>query len=159
MSPVGGAGLADENRCDDTVRRRVQRAIPPIYNCIRRECSTEYLWIVEDDVIPPLDLCERLLRSFDFDTASVAAPYWSRFHPGYVVRDTASLTVDQPGDGVERVGFNGFGCTILRRSVLERVEFREDADCDVEFYRRLPGGLAAKVDWSHEAAHLASRSG
>jgi hypothetical protein len=158
---VGAPGLADENRRDQTVRRHVQLAMPQIYNRVNRECATEYLWIVEDDIIPPDDACERLLRSFDADTASVAAPYRSRFHPGYVAWDVQGKMIEQPGQGVETVGGNGFGCVILRHSVLRDVVFHHGGrgDYDPNFYAELRGTrFRAKVDWSAECEHLIQES-
>ena len=37
--------------------------MPRIYNWVRAETTIEYLWIVEDDILPPVDTCERLSTS------------------------------------------------------------------------------------------------
>jgi len=72
MAPFG---TADADRCDPDVRRAVQTAMPRICNRMIREATTEYVWIVEDDVIPPLDAAERLLHGFDDQTASVSGAF------------------------------------------------------------------------------------
>lgn len=46
--------------------------MPRIYKRVRVETTTEYLWIVEDDILPPIDACERLLRSLVAITMSVS---------------------------------------------------------------------------------------
>lgn len=61
------------------------------------------------------------------------------------------------GEGVERVGGNGFGCVIIRGEVLRQTIFTASIDFaayDNAFYYRLPlTGLRAKIDWSVECEH------
>lgn len=66
--------LADADRRLPEVQDAVRLAAARIYNWIAREVTGTFLWIVEDDVIPPNDVIEILLRGFDHDTASVAGP-------------------------------------------------------------------------------------
>lgn len=92
------------------------------------------LFMVEADMIVPPDSLE-LLASVDADV--VYAPYCSRHHPmlltfpvldGYKGR---SLSADEAewrdkfGTVITSEGV-GFGCTLIRRQVLEQVEFRRD---------------------------------
>ena len=116
---VADPGLADENCRGPGVRQRVQAAMPRIYNRVRVETTTEYLWIVEHDILPPVDTCERLPRSFDAMTVSVSGVYQSRFHPGYVAWGQNGRIFTERGDGVQVIGRQGFGCVILRKSVLD----------------------------------------
>ena len=153
---VADRGLADENRRGPGVRQRVQRAMPRIYNRVRAETTTEYLWIVEDDILPPVDVCERLLRSFDAMTVSVSGVYQSRFHPGYVAWDQSGRLLAEPGEGVAVIGGQGFGCVILRKSVLDDYVIHHGArgDYDPTFYAELRGSRwRAKVDWRCEVGH------
>jgi hypothetical protein len=153
---VADRGLADEDRRGPGVRARVQRAMPRIYNRVRAETTTEYLWIVEDDILPPVDTCERLLRSFNATTVSVSGVYQSRFHPGYVAWDQSGRLIAEPGQGVEVIGGQGFGCAILRKSVLGEhvIHHGGRGDYDPTFYAEMKGSRwQAKVDWGCEVGH------
>ncbi len=153
---VADRGLADEDRRGPGVRGRVQRAMPRIYNRVRAETTTEYLWIVEDDILPPVDTCERLLRSFDSTTVSVSGVYQSRFHPGYVAWDKNGRLLAEPGHGVEVIGGQGFGCVILRKSVLDEhvIHHGGRGDYDPTLYSELRATRwRAKVDWGCEVGH------
>jgi hypothetical protein len=94
----------------------------------------DVLWIVENDVIPPPDALEKMLA---VDADIVYAPYCFR-------RGPTTLSVMQPGTRnpmtelgkswarrfaageVVDSGGLGFGCTLIRRPVLERLEFRSE---------------------------------
>ncbi|HEV3025302.1 MAG TPA: glycosyltransferase, partial [Pirellulales bacterium] len=152
---VGPAGLADEPRL--AALDQVRSAMTRIYNWVAREATTEYVWVVEDDVLPPVDACERLLRAFDADTSSVTGVYPSRWRDGFVVWEANQQKYTVRGQGVQRVGGNGFGCVVLRGGVLRGTVFSTTIDhpaYDNAFYHRLAAtGLAAKFDWSVECEH------
>lgn len=157
---VARSGLADEDRTEPDITRAVQIAMARIYGDLSRIASTEYVWTLEDDIIPPLDACRQLMRQFDSNVASVAAPYRSRYHDGYVVWNREG-DILLGGSGTESVGGNGFGCNIIRRSVLHHTVIRHDGptgDFDPNFYRWLRsfqnGSWTALVDWSSECRHL-----
>ncbi len=154
---AGFPGLADDNRREKEIAHQVRLAMARIYNRMNRLVDTSYVWILEDDVIPPDDVCCRLLNSFDPQTVSVAAPYRSRYHEGFVVWKEFGRSIMQPGTNQEVVNGNGFGCTILRASYLRNKIFtahHEYPDFDIAFYRRLQkSGFLAKVDWSCLAHH------
>jgi hypothetical protein len=129
---------------------------------------------VEDDIIPPNDVIERLLRGFDHNVASVAAPYLSRFHKGYVAWTAGRQIIeerpvppieDTTGENGEpflryaQVEGNGFGCTLFRVDVFRDAVFtarqQPYVDFDPAFYERLKGtNLQAKVCWDAECQHL-----
>ncbi|MSR57624.1 MAG: glycosyltransferase [Planctomycetaceae bacterium] len=135
---VGLPGLADENRRAADVRTQVQRAMPRIYNRLAREATTEYVWIVEDDVLPPLDAAQRLLEGFDDDVASVSGAYRSRFQDTYVAWDIDGQLYSTRRAGILPVGGNGFGCVVVRRSIMQRAPFTNAGptnDYDPNFYR------------------------
>lgn len=153
---VGDSGLADQDRTQQAAYRGVQRAMPRIYNRVRQEIATPWAMIVEDDVLPPADAVERLLRGFDPATVSVSGAYRSRFQPSYVAWRPDGLTYSQPGTGVETVGGNGWGCVMLRGNVLRSTVLHhggERGDYDPNFYRDLPPGSVAKVDWDVRCDH------
>ena len=124
--------------------------------------------------IPPNDVIERLLRGFDHNVASVAAPYPSRFHKGYVAWTAGRQIIekrplppieDTTGEDGEpflryaQVEGNGFGCTLLRVDVFRDAVFtarqQPYVDFDPAFYERLKTtNLQAKVCWDAECQHL-----
>lgn len=152
---VGAIGLAERPRRE--AAREVSLAMARIYNRMAHEVTTDYVWVVEDDVIPPDGACESLLRGFDRQTASVSAVYPSRFSNAYVVWDLGQQMLSKRNGGLEDVGGNGFGCVMLRGEVVRQTVFTATLDAaayDNAFYYRLPAfGLKAKVDWSIECRH------
>lgn len=152
---VGTPGLADKPRVESL--NAVRRSMARIYNELARSVATPFVWILEDDVFPQTDICEQLMRGFDSRTASVAAPYRSRFHGGYVAWDHFHRTIQHKGTGLSSIGGNGFGCVILRSEVLSQHVFSAsdpNPDFDHEFYARLRvSGLASKIHWDCEAEH------
>jgi len=157
FDPGERAGVADEDRRDDAVRHSVQRAVARIYNKMAREVSTEYVLTIEDDVLPPLNVAETLLRGFSSSTASVAAPLKSRYHEGYLHWYPPKKICTREGVGVEEIGGNGFGCTMLRSSILKDTVFTSNpefckGDFDGSFYSRL-SGWKKKVHWDCRCIH------
>ena len=156
---VGEPGLADQNRREAAVGDAVRLAAARIYNRMSRDLSGDFVWIVEDDVIPPNNAAEMLLRGFDEKTASVAGPYRSRFHEGYVAWTEGRELIKERGQGVDIIEGNGFGCTMFRAEVLQKALFtcRQPPyrDFDPAFYDRLKSsGLQAKLNWKAESEHL-----
>ncbi|MEO2014892.1 MAG: glycosyltransferase family A protein, partial [Fuerstiella sp.] len=62
---VAEAGLADQDRRADGVGDKVRLAAARIYNRLAREATGEFVWVIEDDVIPPNNAAELLMRGFD----------------------------------------------------------------------------------------------
>ncbi|QDU10755.1 glycosyltransferase [Gimesia aquarii] len=154
---AGLSGLADENRRLPDIRDQVRFAMARIYNRMLRMVDSEFVWILEDDIVPPDDVCQQLLSCFDPKTVSVAAPYPSRFHKGFVVWNQAGASYEKLGYQEEVVGGNGFGCTILRASTIRDNVFtalHNMPDFDIAFYARLKTtGFQAKVNWSCFSQH------
>lgn len=155
-------GLADVKRTDDEgyarhdVLKEVRLSMSRIYNRARKHISTDYLWIIEDDVIPPLDVCSKLLESFCNNTLSVSAPFPHRYEKGYVAWGKDSVLL-KGGRGVEEIGGNGFGCVILRSSVFKNHVFTaslEHPDFDKGFYAKYRNEYLVKIDWGLECHHL-----
>ena len=132
--------------------------LPRIYNRMLAEVTTEFVWILEDDVIPPVDACDRMLEGFDKQVASVALPVRSPYHKGFIAWDQQNRLIEQPGTGLALVGGNGFCCTMLRRSVLRRTRFTHlgrNGDFDAAFYDWLATtDHQARIDWSAQCEHL-----
>ena len=152
---VSRPGLADENRRDPAIQEEVRVAVARIYNCLAREVTTDYAWVLEDDILPPLDACERLLRGFDENTATVSAVYDSRFSGQPCVWDRHINHYPRRDSGLQTVHGNGFGCVVIRGGLLRETVFTATGDYDRTFYQRLnERDLTAKVDWSCTAQHL-----
>lgn len=157
---VGQPGLADLPRALSA--GAVTQAMARIYNRLAREATTDYVWVLEDDVFPPDDACERLLRGFDRDVASVSATYWSRFSNAWVAWHSDQRMIRERREGLQSIGGNGFGCVVLRGDVLRNAVFTATIDSqayDNAFYIRLSRtGLKAMIDWSvlceHRCAEL-----
>ncbi|MBN72689.1 MAG: hypothetical protein CME32_25830 [Gimesia sp.] len=158
---AGFSGLADENRRLPDIRDQVRIAMARIYNRMLRMVDSEYVWTLEDDIIPPDDACQQLLSCFDPKTASVASPYPSRFHSGFVVWNHSGASYEKLGFQEEVVGGNGFGCTILRGANIRNEVFTAmhgTPDFDIAFYARLKTtGYQAKVKWSCLSQHIGAQ--
>lgn len=164
---VARPGLADLPRID--VEREINLAMCRIYNRMRAEVSTDYVWILEDDVIPPDDVLQRLLNNFRPDVASVFAPYPSRFTDNYIcwsqgcpgatpANPPTYLQPPQPGEpAVVACEGNGFGCVVLRSGVVRDHLFQVPGNhryYDPHFYHTLPRHWRRLVDWTCLADHL-----
>jgi len=149
---VGPRGIADAPRRDHTPV--VQQAMAQIYSRLQQELCTEFVWILEDDILPPEDVCERLLSSLQLGVASVAAPYRSRFGARFVAWDSAGRNIKLRGHQVESTAGNGFGCVLIRSATFLRHRFLEAEDVDRGFYRFLSAtSESAVIDWSIEVEH------
>ncbi|MFV0443115.1 MAG: hypothetical protein ACK5Q5_06060 [Planctomycetaceae bacterium] len=166
----GSKGLADLPRDQQIVA--VNEAMCRIYNRLRQCVTTDYVWVLEDDIVPPDDVLARLLASFDEHTASVSAPYRSRFDGRYLVwsrerlgprgglvnNGVHQLTRPLPDSPqVQHIRGSGFGCVVLRAEALQQHIFHLPAGdhwYDIRFFRELPGRWTRKVDWACECRHL-----
>jgi hypothetical protein len=152
---VGEPGLAERPRRDAS--RDVSLAMARIYNRMARETTTDYVWVLEDDILPPLDAGSKLMHGFDRNTASVSAAYWSRFSDAYVAWGEDQQMIRRLGHGLQTVGGNGFGCVVLRGEVVRNAVFTATLDFpayDNAFYHRLSAtDLVAKINWSVECEH------
>lgn len=153
---VGAIGLADLPRIEAATE--VRRTMARIYNLLARTLNTRFVWVLEDDVFPPLDACEKLLREFDENTGSVAIPYKSRFHDGFVAWDQFQRGYQNRGKGVQTIGGNGFGCVMIRGELLSNSVFTASIphpDFDHQFYSELrQTHWQAKMHWEITAEHL-----
>jgi glycosyltransferase involved in cell wall biosynthesis len=161
--PVGRSGLADECRIDEDLEykedliKEFRHTMCRIYNRIRTLVSTDYLWILHDDIIPPLDAGERMLQSFCLDVASVTAAYANRFKESFDFWDHNGNYLKKSNEGVHFIGGNGFACVILRAHFFKNWVFsssEEYPDFSKGFYAHLPEGLIPKIDWDIRCEHL-----
>jgi len=155
-------GLADaERKIGNDAYRGVQRAMPRVYRNLRESLTTEFAMIVEDDVLPPVDTIERLLRSMGENVAAVSGVVPSRFVIGDAIAWRANqnpIKLNSTHNTVERVGGTGFGCLLLRRSSLDSaLPFHHggpSGNYDIEVTREIGAtGLAWLMDWSIRCVH------
>ena len=167
---AGPTGLAELPRDEQLIG--VNQAMCRIYNTLRESLTTDYVWVLEDDVIPPDDVLERLLQSFEENVATVSAPYRSRFDGRHLVwsrertapingpacngvHQLAPPLADRPQ--VQDIRGSGFGCMVVRSEIL-----RDQIFClppghthyDVRFFMELPSCWRRVVDWTCECQHL-----
>lgn len=125
--------LADADRVNSgSTRKAVASLMPRIYQAALSHATTEYLMIVEDDILPPTDAIPRLMRQMDADVVAVGGAYRSRFGPGFVVWPPRN----RRRQGVERVTRTGFGCLLTRRSVMRETVLHH-------------GGQTTWFDWNY----------
>ncbi len=149
---VGSVGLADLPRREATTQ--VRAAMAQIYNQLKGYLATEYVWILEDDILPPEDVCQRLMLLMDERVCSAAAPYRSRFGDRMVAWDRSGRNYLQPNKETPEVGGNGFGCVLLRSSVFSQVTFDPQHDCDRQLYEEMQStSWRARMDWTCECHH------
>ncbi|MDR3637361.1 MAG: glycosyltransferase [Isosphaeraceae bacterium] len=153
---AGRPGLADLPRAANA--NEVRLAVSRIYNRVARAVETPFVFILEDDVIPPPDVIDRLMRSMTKKTAAVTAAYPSRFVSGNVAWREPGRHLEG-GEGVEEIGGCGFGCLLIRRAAIETETFAslpgEHPDYDIAFFMRLrAAGWRVKIDWGVKAEHL-----
>lgn len=169
---VGSPRIADADRRQSTgVVTEVRQAVARIYNWLRANVATQYVMVLEDDVFPNRDdVIEQLLRGFDEHTSSVSGAYRSAYGRAFVAWSEVFTNGqpkyrEVPDVGLQPTIGNGFGCVMLRRSLIRDVRFADmphlpskttSADYDVEFYTRLrmAGRDLAKLDWSIQCDHV-----
>lgn len=152
---VGPPGLADADRTDSQTFTDVNIAMGRIYNLMARNISTNYVWIVEDDIVPPLDACRRLLRAFDHNTLSVTGAYQHRYRNGYVCWKGDPTQILEGGSGIQDISGNGFGCVLIRGGILRDAVFPASMCYDVYFYQHY-SNFIPRIDWSVECEHLSA---
>ena len=167
---VSQSGLADAPR--DQRLLAVNEILCRIYNRMREHITTDFVWILEDDVIPSDDVLERLLSAFNENVATASAPYRSRFDGRYLIwsRERVAAPHGPACNGVHQLApplpdrpqvhdirGSGFGCLVARAEIL-----RDHIFClppghthyDVRFFMDLPAHWRRVVDWTCECRHL-----
>lgn len=159
---AGRRGLADERRTGRPEHdRKVHQTVAGIYNQAFAECSTDYILTLEDDIEPPEDLIERLMKSVDGNVAAVTGAYrhrngkhWMAWHGTPTHHDYA----EQVGN-VDEIDGTGFGCLLLRRVVADSLKLTTDGVSpfyDSNAFGDIRSmGWKVLIDWSAECVHHA----
>ncbi len=153
-------GLADRDRwADKSAYYSVQNVMPRIYGPMRESVTTEYMLIVEDDVLPPVSAVETLLSHMGRNVAAVSGVVPSRFETGLAIARTeiAAPCLKLGGSGVQPVAASGFGCLLLRRSAMLGVPPFNSGGCgdfDTEFSEAITtSGWTWLLDWGVVCQH------
>lgn len=164
QSALGCPGLSEKRRAGDFITSRdVNIVVASHYNRSLRHATTEFVFTLEDDVIPyRLDVIEKLLRSMRPDVAGVTGAYRHRDNDNWLAWKGTALRHRYSnclGVGDEDIDGCGFGCLLLRKSVFETVRLQSGGDtiffdcnaCDL--VRR--NGWRLKINWDVVCDHRA----
>lgn len=130
---VGFAGLADIDRrtAPPAVTKGVEAAVAGLYNRAFGMVSGEWCLTIEDDVIPHRpDVIRRLFKSVRPFTAGVSGLYQHRYDTRAVAfnwGDAGFQLLPLDGPEVEDVVGTGFGCLLVRRSVMLATPLANDS--------------------------------
>lgn len=151
LPPTGAVAWLERRNRPQTVET-VQQVMPRIYQQAVQRLTREYVFWLEDDVLPPHDAIDRLLQSMDRDVACVSGVVVSRFGENVIGWDAGFRARTERNHGVERIHGTGFGCLLIRRSVLQQHPLHAGGrthNYDQEFAADLqPTGLRWLIDWS-----------
>lgn len=158
VSRARSNGLQDQPRSGTQAYYDVQAVMPRIYRHLR-DVTTEYVMIVEDDVLPPAGAVETLMMKVEDNVAGVAGVVPSAYQLGFAISGATfgSTLPITPRNDLQPIAFSGFGCLLLRRSaVMEATPFHHagTGNYDVEFCRSIrERGWLWLLDWSVRCGH------
>lgn len=147
-------GLADlERRNQPATCDRVKVAMPRLYNIARQRLTSEYVFWLEDDILPPPDAISRLMDGMAADVACVSGLVRSRYEHGRPIEfDQRFQTRDGRGEGLQQTYGTGFGCLLVRRSAIQLEPFHcggQTGNYDQEFSVAVArAGMRWLIDWS-----------
>lgn len=149
---AGARRLADEDRRSSiAIRKKVEAAVAGIYNKAIQMTTNEFLFFLEDDVIPLKDdAIQRLMYHMSPKCFAVSGLYRHRYEK---TATAFSLPVSKenmlPLDGpeVQKVDGTGFGCLLTRRSVLLKYPLSGDSYQNPHYDCALAEELCGKYDW------------
>ncbi|QDU05681.1 putative glycosyl transferase [Gimesia chilikensis] len=129
-----------------------------VFNQLREIVITPYCCILEDSVLPPDDVLERLLKPFSKEVGCVSAPYaspengkplvWS--HDDYRGNNTIQTPAANE-DQVTEIRGSGFGCIALRTELLKDHVFsvpRNEEGFAQFFFKAMGDQWKRLCDWS-----------
>ena len=156
LKPNSNPDLAETSGADVGTSREIQEAVARIYNRAAMALDSQYAVFVEDDVLPPIDVIDTLIRRCSSDVATVSAPYRARQDRQWVVwsglrEDGVTCDFAKRSMGIQEVWGTGFGCILIRTVVLKKVRFgmsEKDMYFDVSWFSRLPSFWKRLVDWA-----------
>lgn len=155
---AGFPSLADlDRRGRADIQKHVDSAVAGLYNRAIQMAYGEWLMICEDDVIPQRpDAIAKLMQSVGPHVAAVSGVYRHRYDAQAVAFGAPKGELpmrEMDGPEIERVTGSGFGCLLVRRSVLSRFGLSgDDKSCwffDVSIgVRVVRAGCGSSIDLS-----------
>ena len=152
---VGAKGIADADR--KQVYMDVQDAVLRCWSRLTKTIDTNWTFCLEDDVIPPDDIVERLFKDLQGGVDAVVGPYMSRMLDHWTVyRDGKTVLPRQERTGMEKIDGAGFGCMLIRSHLLKNHVWthgpRQGDWYDPWFAKAT--GLQMLCDWDIPVRHL-----
>ena len=148
----------------DNAQYYYEMAVIYAYNTLLTCCPTEYVLVIEDDIVPEPAALKKMLKTMDEHTAAVVAHYechlqghslvWHHNRKGNVVH------FPKRRKGIEQVGGSGFGCSLFRMSHLQQTPFRTcvhhkpPAWYDYITYNRLQRSGKVVCNWDIDVEHV-----
>ena len=143
----------------DTSNRAAELAKCRLLNQLRDIVITPYCWILEDSILPPDDVLERLLKQFSKDVGCVSAPYASPQDGKPLVwgddefRGKKNYTQGPAANEnqVTDIRGSGFGCIALRTELLKEHVFsvpRTENGVAPFFFKTMGDQWKRLCDWS-----------
>lgn len=159
---IAKRGIADVPR--EVASSKVALACATIYNKFGRNCLTPIAFVLEDDIIPPDDVFQKLVGHFEPSVISVSAAYRHREREVPVAWEwnDKHLPVDaEVGTGITAIGGTGFGCIALRGAYVKTTVFTSGPplrNYDQNFFYRyvVQEGMQAFIDWDLRCKHYRS---
>tara|TARA_R110000868_G_scaffold324794_1_gene585616 strand:+ start:6529 stop:10245 length:3717 start_codon:yes stop_codon:yes gene_type:complete len=135
-----------------------------VLNQIREIVITPYCCLLDDNVLPPDDVLERLLKQFSKEVGSVSAPYATPQDgkPHIWVHDAQRgnddvQTLAANKNQVTEIRGSGFGCIALRTELLKDHVFsvpRTEKEFARFFFKIIGDPWKRLCDWSCWSEHL-----
>jgi glycosyltransferase involved in cell wall biosynthesis len=162
---TGRQGLADAPRAGHMMTNRdVNRVVAGIYNRAINEATTEFIFTLEDDVVPHrLNAIDQLFRGMNQRVAGVTGAYPHRDRKKWLAWRGTAERHDYPhamGEGIVDIDGCGFGCFLLRRSAFGGLRLTSDGptiffDCNASDTIKAMG-WKLKLNWSVTCDHHAA---
>lgn len=151
----------------DNAQYFYEMAVVYAYNTLLRSCDTEYVLVIEDDVVISPPTLRSMLETFDEATVSVVAHYPCHLQ-GYSMvwkkNPTGGVThFPKRRSGVEQVDGSGFGCSLFRSRVLKKMPIFTRVQCqpkewyDHIAFKRLAQHGKILCNWEIEIEHIKTK--
>jgi hypothetical protein len=148
----------------DNAQYYYEMAVIYAYNTLLTCCPTEYVLVLEDDIVPEPAALKKMLKTVDEYTAAVVAHYECHLQ-GYSLvwhqnRKENVVHFPKRRKGIEEVGGSGFGCSLFRVSDLQKAPFRTcvhhkpPAWYDYITYSRLQRCGKVVCNWDIDVEHV-----
>jgi GT2 family glycosyltransferase len=147
---VGAPGLAEiDRRTDFSAGRKVEAAVAGLYNRAVQMAFGEWLFFLEDDVVPQSsDAISKLMYQTYPDVAAVSGVYKHRYEDAAVAFESLQplKLSNMAGNRLSQVYGSGLGCLLIRRSVLSTIGLAGDSITD-QFYDVDLGRRVTTAGW------------